>query len=180
MNEPTLEAMLQRLIDLEQETRRRKIMSRVLLLLLGLIVLLGTTRSQERTTLDEIRAQKLMLMNKNGELVGLLSGDQPQVGLSLLDAEGKTRLEMFVDSNGEPLIKLYSARGKAGTTLGTNVALWSDEDGHTRLTLSAKKAPMVNLLDSTERVRITLGLTTDGEPGILFKDTAGKTNWRTP
>jgi hypothetical protein len=183
MNEPILDAISQRLIHLEEETRRRKIMNRVLLALLGLIVLLGATRSQEPTTFDEIRARQFWLMDLDGNRVGLLSGDQQQVGFSMLDGAGQPRLIMVVPKRGEPFIKLLSARGKSGLSFAPQAIFVEDEEARPRLAFSTKGPgghPLIQLSDSAERARMTLALTTTGEPGILFKDTLGKIIWGAP
>jgi hypothetical protein len=181
VNEATSDAMLQRLIQLEQEARRRKVVGRVLMLLLGLVVSLGATRSQERTTLDEIRAQRFVLTDAHGKTVGLLTGAQKDIGLSLLDAAGRSRLTLAIGANGEPFITLFSARGQSGVSIGSSEVYLSDLEGRTRLSLgTAGNEPMVMLWDSTKRVRMALGLSDRGEPGIILSDKAEKTIWRAP
>jgi hypothetical protein len=182
VNEPTFHEMLQRLVHLERQARRGKMLIGILLLLLGLVVILGATRSPERTIADEIWAERFVIADKTGKIVGLLGSGSADVGLSLVDRAGRTRLMMTVGADGEPTILLSSARQDHTLTLGSGAVIVSDQEGRTRLSLSARGqgGPGVMLWDSAGRVRMTLGLAESEEPGIRFSDKAEKTTWRAP
>jgi hypothetical protein len=182
VNEPTLDVMLQRLVHLERQARRGKMLIGILLLLLGLVVILGATRGQERTIAEEIWAQRFVVADKTGKIVGLLSSGSADVGLSLVDRAGRTRLTMDVGADGEPTIVLSSARQNHMVTLASGAVLVSDQEGRTRVSLSARGrgAPLVMLSDSAGQTRISLGLAENGEPNIVFSDKDAKTIWRAP
>jgi hypothetical protein len=72
MNEPTLEAVMQRLGNLECEARWWKMLEMTAVVLLGLIVLLGASATHQATVAQEIRAQRIVLVDDEGHEGGKL------------------------------------------------------------------------------------------------------------
>ena len=125
----------------------------------------------------EIRANRFVLEDKNGNQRAILDVDADGPGLSLFDAAGKTRAGLSVTAGG-PSLGLLDAAGKMRTFLsvtadGPSLDLY-DAAGKTRagLVMDAD-GPSLRLFDAAGKGRIGMDVGADG-PGLVLRDAAGK------
>src|SRR6266542_7038199 len=95
MDEPTQDAVMQRLERLERESRRWKALGMTAVALLGPIVLLGVSETHLATVAQEIRAHRVVLV----------------------DDAGHERGKFGVAPDGGAYLSLYNQRGRRGATL---------------------------------------------------------------
>jgi hypothetical protein len=98
----------------------------------------------------------------------------------LVDAHGKERGSLALNSRGEPSLELYDTSGKARDVFGVsgdNPDLrLNDAHGTTRVLLSINSddVPALRLYDAQGRPRTLLGVDNQGEPALDFYSDNGK------
>ncbi|MFQ5829323.1 MAG: hypothetical protein ACE5JD_09240 [Candidatus Methylomirabilia bacterium] len=132
MNEPTLDAVMQRLGRLERELRRWKALGSAALAVLSLLLLVGATGVRVPS---ELRAKRFIMVDETGRLrgilgvvadgssiLGLAGGQQSGLALSahpggrtsvvLTDGNGKRRAVLAVEPDGSSLLNLLDKNDK--------------------------------------------------------------------
>src|SRR6266849_4359093 len=79
MNELPLNAVIERLSQLEQENRRWKLVGIGAIVILGLVFLLGAAGSKESSVAEEIRARRFILVDRFGTSRAQLAVNQHDV-----------------------------------------------------------------------------------------------------
>jgi hypothetical protein len=159
MNEPTLEALSQRVERLEQANLRSKRLASLALVVLGVVVLFGAAASQKAKSPAELRAQRIVLVDKaekgRAELT-VMSDNQP--GLMLADDAGKPRLMLSLTRYGEPRLSFADAGGTRRMLLSLDlygtVLRFSDDAGNPRAALAvpSEGEPELELLSKDDKV----------------------------
>jgi hypothetical protein len=159
MDEPTLDALSQRVERLERERRWWKCLASLALALLGIVTLLGATAGKKAKSPVELRVQHLVLVDKvekaRAEL--LITGDN-QPGLLLADDAGKPRLMLSLTRYGEPTLSFVDAGGTRRVVLGVDlygtVLRFTDDAGNPRaaLVVPAEGEPELELLSGDDKV----------------------------
>jgi hypothetical protein len=124
MDEPTLDALLQRLTRIEQANRRWKRLGGAAFALLGLVVILGASGTMDA---GEIRAKRFILVDGGGNRRAVLGietkEENPKAAGSaaLLFYKGNDpRLELRVTAEGGPGV---TRSGKDGLTILSTASL---------------------------------------------------------
>jgi hypothetical protein len=159
MNEPTLDALSQRMDRLERDRRWWKCLASLALALLGMITLLGATTGKKAKSPVELRAQRLVLVDKvekaRAEL-RITADNQP--ALLLADDAGKPRLMLALTRYGEPTLSFADAGGTRRVVLGVDlygtVLRFTDDAGNPRaaLVVPAEGEPELELLSRDDRI----------------------------
>jgi hypothetical protein len=89
MNEPTLNAVMQRLDHLERQNRWWKLLAGTMLTVLGCTVLLGAVAKKAGGIAKEIRAERFLMVTKEGDTLADLYVDD--LGRTRLDLQDKDR-----------------------------------------------------------------------------------------
>ena len=154
-----LEALAQRLERLERANWRWRRLASAVLALLAIAVLLGATASKKAKSPAEVRAQRLVLVDKADQTkaeLRLVSDDQP--ALLLADTAGNHRLMLTLSTYGEPTLSFADAGGTRRLLLsldlyGTVLRL-PDDAGNPRATLVVPSAgePELELLSKDDKV----------------------------
>jgi hypothetical protein len=131
----------------------------------------------------EVRANRFVLEDENGQVRAALSVSKDGPWLSMFDENGKTRAELRVSKVG-PGLSLLDEKGKPRAALcvskdGPWLDLF-DENGKTRAELNAiKHGPQLALYDENGKNRAALSVIKDG-PTLKLADENGKAIWRAP
>lgn len=164
MDEVTLEALSRRIEHLEQATLRWKHLVSWALAVLGIVILLGAVASKRAKSPAELRAQRLVLVDKaekdRAEL-RLIAENQP--GLVLVDDAGKPRLILSLSQFGDPTVSFTDAGGTH------RVALSLDLYG-----------TMLRFSDNAGKPRAVLVVPSEGEPELEFMSKDDQLLWRAP
>jgi hypothetical protein len=164
MDEATLDALSRRVERLEQANLRWKHLAGWALAVLGIVILLGAVASKKAKSPTELRAQRLVLVDKTekgrAELT-LISENQP--GLVLVDDAGKPRLMLALSQFGDPTLSFADAGGTR------RVALSLDLYG-----------TMLRFSDNTGNPRAALVVPSEGEPELEFLSKDDTLLWRAP
>lgn len=154
-----LEALSQRLERLERANWRWQRLASAALAVLAIAVLLGATASKKAKSPAEVRAQRLVLVDKADQTraeLRLVSDDQP--ALVLADTGGNHRLMLTLSKYGEPTLSFADAGGTRRLLLsldlyGTVLRL-TDDAGNPRATLVVPSAgePELELLSKDDKV----------------------------
>ncbi len=146
MNEPTMEALVQRLNRMERENHRWKWLVAVTLAVLGVGVVLGQTTP--RRVGKVLEAERFVLR----------------------DADGKNRAELGV-MDGASILFLNDKDGKPGVALsvlpdGPRMVTLLDKNGKTRSVLTARADgdSGLRLFDKNRMHRASLDVMADGRP----------------
>jgi hypothetical protein len=164
MHAPSLETLSRRVERLEQANRRWKHLASWALAVLGIVVLLGAAASKKAKSPEELRAQRIVLVDKaekgRAELT-VMSENQP--GLVLADDAGKPRLMLTLSKYGEPTLS------------------FADAEGTRRLVLSLDLyGTMLRLTDAAGNPRAALVVPSDGEPELELLSKDDKILWHAP
>jgi hypothetical protein len=159
-----IEALSRRVERLEHANRRWWRLAGGALALLGIVVLLGAAASKKTKSPAEVRAQRLVLVDKadkeRAEL-RVMSDDQP--GLVLADDVGKPRLMLTLSKYGEPTLS------------------FADAGGTRRLVLSLDLyGTMLRLTDDAGNPRAALIVPSEGEPELELLSKDDKVLWHAP
>lgn len=96
MSEHSIESLASRLSKVERQNRRLKVIGGVALLLIGALFLMGQVSSPKT-----VRAHAFVVLDKDGEVCGYLSGDRGGPSLGLGAKEGGPFIRMHVLDNGD-------------------------------------------------------------------------------
>lgn len=145
MVEPTLGELARRIQLLEQQSIWWKRLASVTLALLGIVVLLGATASKKSKPAAELRAQRIILVDKaNRARAELALVSQHQPGLILSDNDGKPRLALSLTQHGEPTMSFADAQGTPRILLGLDLygtlLRFTDDAGNLRAALAVPSA----------------------------------------
>jgi hypothetical protein len=159
-----IEALSRRIARLEQANWRWKRLVSGALAALAIVVLLGAAAGKRDKNPPEVRAQRLVLVDKadkaRAELT-VVSDDQPT--LVLADNAGKPRLMLALSKYGEPTLS------------------FADAGGTRRLVLSLDLyGTMLRLTDDAGNPRIALVVPSAGEPELELLSKDDKVLWRAP
>jgi hypothetical protein len=161
---PAIEALSRRVERLEHANRRWKRLASGALALLGIIVLLGAAANKKAKNLAEVRAQRLVLVDKADKeraALRMVSDDQP--GMVLADDAGKPRLMLALSKYGEPTLS------------------FADAGGTRRLVLSLDLyGTMLRLTDDAGNPRAALVVPSEGEPELELLSKDDKVLWHAP
>ena len=164
MDRPTLETLSRRVACLERTNRRWKRLASWTLALLGIVGLLGAAASKKAKSPAELRAQRIVLVDKaekgRAELM-LIAEDQP--GLVLVDDAGKPRLTLTLSKYGEPALSFADARGTRRIILSLDLY-----------------GTMLRFTDDAGNPRAALAVPSEGEPELELLSKDDKLLWRAP
>jgi hypothetical protein len=154
-----LEALSQRLERLERANWRWRRLAGTALAVLAIAVLLGATASKKAKSPAEVRAQRLVLVDKADQTrAELRLGSDDQPALVLADTAGNHRLMLTLSKYGEPTLSFADAGGTRRLLLsldlyGTVLRL-TDDAGNPRATLVVPSAgePELELLGKDDKV----------------------------
>jgi hypothetical protein len=159
MDDPTLTSLTQRIDRLEHETRWWKRLASLALVLLGIVLLLGATASKKTKIPAELRAQRLVLVDKaekpRAEVA--VTADN-RAGVILSDDAGKPRLMLSLSQYGEPTLSFADAGGTRRIVLGLDLygtlLRFTDESGNLRAALVVPSAgePELELVGKNDKV----------------------------
>jgi hypothetical protein len=140
MKESTLEVLTERVERLEHATLRWKRLASFMLVLLGIAVLLGAKAGKKPSPPAELRAQRIVLVDKADKgraALAVVSDNQPS--LTLLDDTGRPRLTLSLTQYGEPTLSFVDAEGIRRIVLGLDlygtVLRFTDDSGNLRAAL---------------------------------------------
>lgn len=182
MIEPTMDTLVRRVDRVERDNRRWKILWSAAIAVPGFVFLLGATASEIPTIVDEVRAHRFVLVDKDGKIrAGLSAGPDGKAGLALADKDGKIRAGLGVTPDGSPGLALADKNGtrRAGLTVsgdGTVSLDFTDKDGKSRAELAVLDygSPVLFLRSNDGTPRAMFGFMTDHSPTITLTDKDGK------
>ena len=164
MDEPTLETLSRRVERLEHANLQWKRLATWALALLGIVVLLGAAASRKAKSPAELRAQRIVLVDKaekgRAELT-LMSENQP--GLLLADDAGKPRLTLALSKYGEPTLSFADAGGTRRMVLSLDLY-----------------GAMLRFTDDAGNPRAALVVPSEGEPALELLSKDDKLLWHAP
>jgi hypothetical protein len=164
MGELSWHVLTRRVDRLERESRWWKHLASVALISLGVIVLLGAAASKKAKSPGELRAQRIVLVDKaeqgRAELT-MMPENQP--GLTLTDGVGKPRLMLTLSKYGEPTLSFADASGMRRIVL--NLDLYGT---------------LLRFTDDAGNPRATLVVPSTGEPELELLGRDDKVLWRAP
>jgi hypothetical protein len=162
MNESTLEVLTERVERLEHATLWWKRLASFILALLGIAVLLGAKASKKPGIPAELRAQRIVLVDKADKgraALAVVSDNQP--GLALLDDTGKPRLTLSLTQYGEPTLSFADAEGTRRIVLGLDLY-----------------GAVLRFTEDSGNLRAALVVPSEGEPELELVGKDDKTLWR--
>ncbi|MBI4642119.1 MAG: hypothetical protein HY731_15635 [Candidatus Tectomicrobia bacterium] len=167
MNQPTMDinTLGRRLDRLERENRWWRIFGSVSVVVLGLLLLMGATRSQKGDIPDEIQAKRFVVMDQAGKLrAKLASGVDGTTSLVFFDQDERLRATLAVGANGT-------------TGMG-----FVDQSGKRRVTLAVAGDGTIGLgfSDQAEKPRAIVAVKSNGTPTLVLHDQFGKVIWSAP
>jgi hypothetical protein len=164
MDEPTLKALSQRVELLEQANLRWKRLASWALASLGIVVLLGAAAGKRAKSPAELRAQRIVLVDKaekgRPELT-VTSENQPE--LALADDAGKPRLMLALSKYGEPTLSFIDAGGTRRIVLSLDLY-----------------GAMLRFTDDAGNPRAALVVPSEGEPELELLSKDDKLLWHAP
>ncbi|MEE8509838.1 MAG: tetratricopeptide repeat protein [candidate division NC10 bacterium] len=183
MEERTMDTLMRRLERVERDNLRWKVLWSAAAAVLGLVFLLGATKSQKAKVADEIRAGRFIVVDRDGKPRAELSvGPNGKVGLALADQNEKIRAGLGVASDGTPGLALADKNGMRRATLvvrpdGTVRLDLTDKGGTPRaeLALSDDGLPHLALLNKDEKSSAWLTVSHQGSPALILRDKDGNT-----
>jgi hypothetical protein len=164
MDDLSWEVLAGRVDHLEHERQWWKRLAGVTLVALGILVLLGAAASKKAQSPGELRAQRIVLVDKAEQArAELTMMPENQPGLTLTDDAGKPRLMLTLSKYGEPTLSFADAGGMRRIVLGLDLY-----------------GTLLRFTDDAGNPRATLVVPSTGEPelGLLGKD--DKVLWRAP
>jgi hypothetical protein len=184
MNGLTIDALAERLEQLEQENRRlvqllgrsehRRGLLRRLRVPATLVIVLALIGAGGEDKPKVVQANRVELQDAKGKARAFLGvfGDKP--GLIFLDEKGTTRLEIALESDARPAIRFISEDDKTQAALGVSpggdraLTLY-DKDERERLSFGTRENgfQFLNFLDEKGRHRISLHVRPNGQQAQL-------------
>jgi hypothetical protein len=164
MAESTSEALTRRIERLEQKVRWWTRLAGATLVLLGGVVLLGATAGKKSKPPAELRAQRIVLVDKADKgraEFAVVSHDQP--GLILSDNNGNPRLTLSLTQYGEPTLSFVDAGGTRRIVLGLDLY-----------------GTLLRFTDDAGNLRAALAVPSKGEPELELLGKDDKVLWRAP
>ncbi|HZT71721.1 MAG TPA: hypothetical protein VFC10_18470 [Terriglobia bacterium] len=168
--------LISRLEKLERDNRRLKGFAfAVLVLSTALATMYATSPIPQR-----IKAHEFDLVDNSGNIRGSMLFFMGNAAISLLDAQGKRRAAMTVDTSGAPGIGVFDAQGilRAGmsvdTSGGTGIGVF-DAQGILRAAMMVHTSgePGIGLFGEQGKGAIAMRVTPSGEPSINLFDKEG-------
>jgi hypothetical protein len=164
MGELSWHVLTRRVERLERESRWWKRLAVVTLVALGVIVLVGAAASKKAQSPGELRAQRIVLVDKaeqgRAELT-MMAENQP--GLTLTDDAGKPRLMLTLSKYGEPTLSFADASGMRRIVLSLDLY-----------------GTLLRFTDDAGNPRATLAVPSTGEPELELLGKDDKVLWRAP
>jgi hypothetical protein len=164
MNGPILKVLTGRVERRERATRWWKCLASFILALLGIAVLLGAKAGKKPAIPAELRAQRVVLVDKADKeraALAVVSDNQP--GLVLLDDTGKPRLTLSLSQYGEPTLSFADAGGTRRIVLGLDLY-----------------GTVLRFTDDSGNLRAALVVPSEGEPELELVGKDDKILWRVP
>jgi hypothetical protein len=164
MSEPILKVLTGRVERLERAARWWKHLASFMLALLGIAVLLGAKAGKKPAIPEELRAQRVVLVdkaNKGRAALEMVSDNQP--GLVLLDDAGRPRLTLSLTQYGEPTLSFADAGGTRRIVLGLDLY-----------------GTVLRFTDDSGNLRAALAVPSEGEPELELVGKDDKILWRAP
>jgi hypothetical protein len=164
MNGLILKVLTGRVERLERVTRWWKCLASFILVLLGIAVLLGAKAGKKPAIPAELRAQRVVLVDKADKeraALAVISDNQP--GLVLLDDTGKPRLTLSLSQYGEPTLSFADAGGTRRIVLGLDLY-----------------GTVLRFTDDSGNLRAALVVPSEGEPELELVGKDDKILWRVP
>jgi hypothetical protein len=164
MDEQTLESLSRRVLRLEQANLCWKRLASWALVFLGVVVLLGAVASKRAKSPTELRAQRIVLVDRaekaRAELT-LLAENQPR--LVLADDAGRPRLLLALSQYGEPTLSFADAGGTSRMVLSLDLY-----------------GGLLRFTDDAGNPRAVLVAPAEGEPELELLSKDAKRLWRAP
>ena len=176
----------ERFRDLEHDAQ--KLRRRIRSLTLGLVVAVAAiaviglsptlSEGSAEVTADAIRAQRVVLIDANGQTRGEWSVDeQGNTRFNMLDQQRRQRLSLSVLEGGYPGLSLTNAAGQRRVALGllpdeTTSLVFADGSGVPRAVLGLTRGESANLVfaDGGGVSRLGLGLDRDGTGSMMLPE----------
>jgi len=159
MDGPILKVLTGRVERRERVTRWWKCPAGFILALLGIAVLLGAKAGKKPAIPAELRAQRVVLVDKTDKeraALAVVSDNQP--GLVLLDDTWKPRRTLSLSQYGEPTLSFADAGGTRRIVLGLDlygtVLRFTDDSGNLRaaLVVPSKGEPELELVGRDDKI----------------------------
>jgi len=151
---------------------------------------------------DVVTTQQVNLVNRSGQLRGILSGEDEsgRVSMALLDESGRQRAVLAAGPDGTPVLQMYdeSQSLRLHLTLQDNapVIVVNDDDGQrailgtldgfpaltfaegeqprAELAIGNSGLPRLQMLGPTGRPQLTVAVGNEGEPLVTWRDREGR------
>ena len=117
MNEAQMDDVTQRLDRLERENRRWRLLGISAVTVLGLVVVMGATESKGVKGEEEIRARRIVVVDRDGKQRVVLDASGKESIIELRDENGKRRVVLRTDKR-EAWIRVRYQNGNAAAFLG--------------------------------------------------------------
>jgi hypothetical protein len=130
------ETVLQRLDHLERAVSRWRLMAWGAMALLGLVVLLGAFSRGGRTSVGDVLAREVILVDRaQAPRASLALGNDDGPSLLLMDQQKQVRVGLTVLGDGRPSLGLMDAQGQSRVVLaldaqGVPTLRFLNEQGH--------------------------------------------------
>jgi hypothetical protein len=158
MSEHTLDMLTERLDRLERENARWKRTGRLVLLGIGAVMVMGQALPKSRT----LTTESLVVVDSTGTTRATFAATEGFPVLAFFDGNGKARATLQVQPDGSPILALTNGDGAGG--------LWLH-------TMNGK--PFLEAVDNDNKNQVGLGLTKQGNPGLVIVSN-GKILWKAP
>lgn len=200
--------LMDRLMGIERQNFRLKIIMSIFLIFLGVLFLMGLKPNNKRI----VAAEAFLLIDKKDKPRGFFGVDNDgSASISLMDSDNKHVIEMKVFSNGnpalcmrdkngkinvlissvdgEPAIIINQKDGKGSASLRGNLVesqnwpglLISDETGKNRVILGIMNdSPVLFLNDNNKNPRAMISITKEGSPIIKLMNKRGNNIFSAP
>lgn len=142
----------------------------------------GSAGSKEARPAEEVRAERFILVDKDGReqgVFGFTQGGHP--GLRIGPVEGGMTAELQIDRSGMPRFGLMDDQGRAIVGIGVleknlPVIVLKGPNGERQVAMTVSKdgTPYVGLYDSEKRARSEWKLDANGNPVLVLRDQKGQ------
>lgn len=168
--EPIIAQLSRRVARLEAQQASLIKTNRLLRMLAGVLMLLGSggilmAQTSAPVHNQTLEAEQFVLRDSTGKLRGVMGlGENGAEGISLVDNKGATRMTIDLSADGSPGIDLYDGNGKLRATLATG------QHG----------TPGFGFYDENGKLRTALDIPARRTPGLSFYHPDGKPAWGAP